>query len=210
MEEILDTGERIKARAKEMFMQYGLRSVSMDDIAGSLGLSKKTLYRFYEDKDALVGSVIREMLMHNQDCCSADKERADNAVHEIFLAMDFMHEIFRSMNPALVFDMQKYHPAAFAKFAKHKNDFLFNVIRENIQRGISEELYRPEIMVDVVARFRTESMMLPFNPEFLSKLKQSLAEVEDELMLYFLYGLVTPKGYKLAEKYRQQREKMKQ
>ncbi len=207
MEEIINIGERIKLAAHELFMQFGLKSVSMDDIASKLGISKKTVYRFYEDKDALVDDVIETMLTHNRDCCEKDNMNSDNAVHEIFLAMDFMMDVFRSMNPSLLFDMQKYYPRAFLKFSKHKNEYIYGVIKENILRGIKEELYRPELDVSVIARFRMESMMLPFNPEFHTKVKQNLATIEEELMLYFLFGLVSPKGYKLAVKYQNDRLK---
>ena len=207
MEELLTTGERIKHTAHDLFMQFGLKSVSMDDIAAKLGISKKTIYQYYADKDALVDDVIKSVLDHSEACCTTDKNRAENAVHEIFLAMDFIMEVFRSMNPSLLFDMQKYYPTAYQKFAKHKNDYLFGVIKQNLKRGIEEELYREDLKVEVIARFRVESMMLPFNPEFHTKVKQSLATIEQEITLHFLFGMVSPKGYKLAVKYQQDRLK---
>ncbi len=207
MAEILNTAERIKHKAKELFMQFGLKSVSMDDIANGLGISKKTIYLSYADKDSLVDDVIASLINHNQECCDRDKKIAENAIHEIFLAMDFIMEIFRSMNPSLIFDMQKYYPAAFQKFSKHKNDYLYGVIKSNLERGISEELYREDLKVDVMARFRVESMMLPFNPEFHTKVKQNLATIEEEITLHFLFGMVSPKGYKMAVKYQQDRFK---
>lgn len=207
MIETTDTAERIRQTADRLFMQYGLKSVSMDDIANSLGISKKTVYRFYEDKDALVDAVIDGILEHNRECCETDKAKSENAIHEIFLAMDFMMEIFRSMNPSLVFDMQKYYPRTYNKFAKHKNEYLFSVIKDNILRGIEEELYRPELFVDLITRFRVESVMIPFNPEFHTKVKQNLADIEEELLIHFLYGLVSPKGYKMVVKYQNDRLK---
>lgn len=207
MAEILNTAERIKHKAKELFMQFGLKSVSMDDIASGLGISKKTIYLSYADKDALVDDVIASLINHNQECCEMDKKIAENAIHEIFLAMDFIMEIFRSMHPSLIFDMQKYYPTAFQKFSTHKNDYLYGVIKSNLERGISEELYRADLKVDVMARFRVESMMLPFNPEFHTKVKQNLAAIEEEITLHFLFGLVSLKGYKMAVKYQQDRIK---
>ncbi len=201
MTETPETGERIKQTAHGLFMKYGLRSVSMDDIATALGISKKTVYRFYEDKDALVDDVIASVIQNNQACCQKDKEGSLNAIHEIFLAMDFMMEIFRSMNPALVFDMQKYYPRAYLRFSEHKHNYLQGVIKENILRGIAEELYRPDLEVEILSRYRVESMMLPFNPDFHTTVKSNLAAIEEELTLHFLYGIVSPKGYKLAAKY---------
>lgn len=207
MTEKSETGERIRQAAHGLFMQYGLRSVSMDDIATNLGISKKTIYQYYEDKDRLVDDVIASIISHNQFCCQKDREGSVNAIHEIFLAMDFMMEIFQSMNPSLVFDMQKYYPGAFRRFSEHKNDYLHGMIKANILRGISEELYRGDLQVEILSRFRVESMMLPFNPEFQSKVKFNLAVIEEELILHFLFGMVTPKGYKMAIKYQQDRIK---
>jgi AcrR family transcriptional regulator len=207
MTEIATISERIKLKAHDLFMQYGLRSVSMDDIANNLGISKKTIYQYYADKDELVDAVVNSIIAYNQGCCDDDIKKADNAVHEIFLAMEFMMEIFRSMNNSLLFDMQKYHPNAFQKFAKHKNDYLFGVIKDNILRGIKEELYRSDLKVDILARYRVESVTLPFHPDFHTKVKSGLAEIEEELALHFLYGLVSQKGYKLTLKYQQERSK---
>src|SRR4051812_9298045 len=98
-----ETGTRIKEKAHELFMRYGLRSVSMDDIANGLGMSKKTIYQYYADKDELVLGVIDDELTRNKRVCELDRERSDNAIHEIFLAMDMVVELFSSMNPSLLF-----------------------------------------------------------------------------------------------------------
>ncbi|MEP7109574.1 MAG: TetR/AcrR family transcriptional regulator [Ferruginibacter sp.] len=201
----LDTGIRIKQKAHDLFMQYGLRSVSMDDIANSLGISKKTIYQFYADKDELVDAVVEGEFKRNENICEYDRSNSRNAVHEIFMAIDMIVEMFSSMNPALIFDMQKYYPKAFLKFHKYKNDYLFNVTRDNILRGIKEELYRAGINVDIISRFRVESMMMSFNPEFNSKLKDNMAEIEEELIIHYLYGLVSQKGYKMILKHQQER-----
>ena len=203
-----DISIRIRERAHDLFMQYGLRSVSMDDIANALGMSKKTIYQYYADKDELVEAVIDQELENTRRICETDRDTSANAVQEIFMAMEMVVEIFGPMNPSLLFDMEKYHPKAFSKFQKHKNDYLYNIIRENIKRGIREELYRPEIRVDVLSRYRLETMMLPFHPEFQNKLKSNMADLEEEFILHFLYGLATPKGYKLIQKYQLERKKV--
>jgi TetR/AcrR family transcriptional regulator, cholesterol catabolism regulator len=207
IEILADTSSRIQQKAHDLFIQYGLRSVSMDDIANSLGISKKTIYLYYADKDELVNAVIGRVIQENQKTCEIDRNNAENAVHEIFLAIDLVVELFRSMNPSLLFDMQKYYPGAFKKFSEHKNDYLCGVIRDNIVRGIREELYRTDLNVEVLSRFRVESIILPFNPEFHNNVKASLAEIEEALTMHFLFGLVSQKGYKLTLKYQEERNK---
>jgi len=203
----IDNKERIKIQATDLFMRYGIRSVSMDDIANNLGMSKKTIYQYYADKDELVDAVINDEITHNENCCQADINQSDNAVHELFLAMDMVLEMFKSMNPSVLYDMEKYHPRAFQKFLKHKNDYLYNVIRENLIRGIKEDLYRDDINIDIISRFRVEIVLLPFNPAFQAKVKHNLAEIEEEIILHYLFGLVNMKGYKLILKYKQERTK---
>ena len=207
MIEIQDTVVRIRQKADELFMQYGLRSVSMDDIANGLGISKKTIYLYYADKDELVNAVMGAIIKKNQETCDFDRNSAVNAVHEIFLAMDLVKELFRSMNPSLLFDMQKYYPGAFKMFSEHKNDYLYGLIRENLIRGLKEELYRPDLNIEVLSRYRVESITLPFYPDFHTKVKLGLAEIEEELTIHFLYGLVSNKGYKLILKYQEDRNK---
>ena len=203
----IDNKARIKLQATDLFMRYGIRSVSMDDIANNLGMSKKTIYQYYADKDELVDSVIEEEIAHNEMCCQTDINESENAVHELFLAMDMVLEMFRSMNPSVLYDMEKYHPRAYQKFLKHKNDYLYNVIRVNLVRGIREDLYRDDINIDIISRFRVEIVMLPFNPAFQAKVKHNLAEIEEEIILHYLFGLVNMKGYKLILKYKQERTK---
>ena len=204
----MEAQERILQKAHSLFMTYGIRSVSMDDIAANLGMSKKTIYQYFKDKDELVEAVVDDIIDTNQCACKTDIERSDNAVHEIFLVMDMMAEMFKSMNPSILHDMQKYHPVAFTKFKKHKNEFLYNVCTQNLKRGVQEELYRPEIAVDVLCRYRVETMFIPFNPEFQQSLKHSLAKIEEEILMHFLFGLVSQKGYKLIIKYREQKDNL--
>ena len=203
----LDTKERIKQTAHDLVMRYGIRSVSMDDIANALGMSKKTIYQYYADKDELVVAVVTDVLRKSECDCECDRHEAKNAIHEVFLAMEMVVEMFKSMNPTIVHDMHKYHPRAFRLFQQHKNEFLYNVMKENLLRGIEEELYRPDINIEIMSRFRVESVMIPFSPEFQKNLKSSMADIELELIIHFLFGLVTPKGYKLIVKYQQARTK---
>lgn len=186
-------------------MQYGIRSVSMSDIATQLGISKKTIYQFYADKDQLVDAVVEAEFKQNELRCQQDRALSSNAVHEIFLAIDMMVKMFSRMNPSFIFDMQKYHPQAFQKFNQYKNNYLFNIIRDNIVRGVAEALYRPDVNVDIISRFRVESMMMSFNQDFHSSLKHNMAEIEEELIIHYLFGLVSQKGYKLIIKYQQDR-----
>jgi TetR/AcrR family transcriptional regulator, cholesterol catabolism regulator len=195
--------ERIQQKAHNLFMQYGVRSVTMDEIAEQLGVSKKTIYQYYSDKDELVDAVMVGEIQHNQDCCLKDKQEAKNAIHEVFLAIEMMQEMFKNMNAAILFELEKYYPKSFDKFLQHKYSFLYKVLKENIERGIAEELYRSDIDVEITIKARLETMVLAFNQQVFPKNKYSLVKVETELTTQFLFGLATLKGHKLITKYQQ-------
>jgi len=201
---------RIKQKAHDLVMQYGIRSVSMDDIASALGMSKKTIYHHFADKDELIEAVIKDKIKESQVCCERDKETARNAIHEMFLAMEMMQELFQHMNPSVIYDMEKFHPRSFFHFSQHKHQFLYKVLKDNVERGIKEGLYRAEIDIDIIIKARLENMMLAFNQQLFPKNKFSLVVVEIQLTEHFLFGLASPKGYKLILKYQQERFKNKQ
>ena len=198
----MEIRERIKVKADELFMRYGIRSVSMDDIATHLGMSKKTIYQYFADKDELVDAVVEEDIRNMQKDCSFCNDVSRDAVDEIFLTMEQILEQFRNMNPMVLYDLEKFHFASFQKFLRHKNDFLMKIISQNIERGIKEELYRPEVNVDVMSRFRLESMMIPFNISLFPPKKFNLVDVTREIIEHFVYGLATLKGHKQILKYK--------
>ena len=203
----METKERILIKSDEMFNRYGIRSVSMDDIAAQLGMSKKTLYQYFTDKDELVSAVFTSVLETNKVQCFEDRKEAENPMHECFLAFDMIQVMFSKMNPVVIFDLEKYHPAMYRKFHEHKYTFLYQVIRDNMERGIREELYRPEIDVDVLTRLRIESVFLPFNSDAFPNNRTHLVHIEQQILEHFLYGLATAKGQKLIQKYKNQRTK---
>jgi len=102
---------------------------------------------------------------------------------------------------------ERGHPQTFKKFSDYKYNFLSDLMKKNIERGKKEGLYRPEINADVITKIRLETIMLPFNEEIFPKNQYSLVYVQQELIEYFLYGMVTSKGYKLITKYQKERLK---
>ena len=203
----MEPQERIVNKSHELFMRYGIRSVSMDEVANHLGMSKKTIYQFYADKDALVEDVIDIEINRNKKECLGHKQKSENALHEIFLAMDMVKEMLSHMNPSVIFDLEKYHPAAFKKFNDHKNKFMYAIIRENLELGKKEGLYREDIQTDILARYRLVSMFIIFNHDMFPLGKHSLANLIEEITDNFIHGIATAKGQKLIQKYKQQRLK---
>ena len=200
---------RILTKAEELFSRYGIRSVTMDEIANQLGISKKTIYLSFVNKDELVEEVFNVYMNENKRHCLEDRQEAENAVHEIFLAMDMMDDLSKALNTSILFDLEKYHPNTFHKFKAFKNNFLYNVISENLKRGMQEEVFRTNVNVDVITRMRLSTVMLSMNIELFPPGKYKMADVEIEILMHYLYGVATAKGIKLIQKYSSQRQKIK-
>ena len=188
-------------------MRYGIRSITMDEIATQLGISKKTIYQFFTDKDDMVSAVIEQEIAKNEMECIDFRDKSENAVHQIFLALESLEEMLKYMNPLMLYDLEKHHPRSFKKLKEYKYQFLYRMIAENLQAGIADELYRPEMNVDIVAKGRIESSFLVFNVDIFPHNKYRVSELSYELAMLFLHGIVTVKGKKLIEKYSIERNK---
>jgi TetR/AcrR family transcriptional regulator, cholesterol catabolism regulator len=154
-----------------------------------------------------VNAVFDTVLVTNKSQCTDCIRQGENAIHEVFLSFDMVEEMLKNMNPSVMFDMQKYHPSAFKKFDDFRNGFLYKVIKANLERGIREELYRQEIDTEILSRYRLHSVLLSFSQEVFPSNKSNLAYIEQQLLESFLFGLATPKGQKLIQKYKNQRTK---
>jgi AcrR family transcriptional regulator len=203
----MEPKERILLKAEELFMQYGIRSVSMDDIANNLGMSKKTLYQYFADKDELVEGVVDGHINKVEGDCINCRTNATDAIHEIFLTMEHIMEELNNMNPMLLYDLEKFHFKAYQRFKNYKDKFLLQIIRNNIEWGIKDELYRPELNIYVLSKYRIESIMIPFNVAVFPPGKYNLAKTSEVMIENFTYGLATIKGHKLIQKYNEQRQK---
>jgi len=203
----MEAKERILAKAHDLFNRFGFRRVTMDEIATKTGMSKKTIYQWFATKDEIVDAVVVALLNKSVSSCECSSTSAENAVHEIFSNIDMIQDLMGEMNPVVLEDLEKYYPSVFEKFFRHKYDYIFKKLKRNLQKGIAEGLYREELNVDVISKFRIETMFIPFNQAIFPYGKYNLAEVEIETLEHFLYGISTVEGQKLIKKYKQQRLK---
>ena len=201
----MDVKQRIIEQARSLFFRLGIRSVSMDDIASHIGISKKTIYQHFTDKDELVESIVLAETNRMQNDCIKLCDSAENAVHEIFKTMEMVVEQFKNINAIVLYDMQKYHFSAFEKFMEYRNNFLINIIANNLEKGVKEGNYREDINIDVLSKFRLESMMLAFNIVAFPPDKYNAAEVTLIMIENFLYGVSTEQGFKKIEAYKKER-----
>jgi AcrR family transcriptional regulator len=203
----MDVKERILGKAADLFLRYGIRSITMDEIATQLGISKKTIYQFFTDKDDMVSAVIDREIHENEVDCVQFRNSAENAVHQIFLAQESVEEMLKYTNPLMVYDLEKHHPRAFRRLKEFKYQFLYQVLMDNLQWGMDGGIYRADLERDIVVKARIEAAFLVFNPDVFPHSRYKVVEVAYELATLFLYGVVNDKGKELIEKYTIERNK---
>ncbi len=184
----------IMERASNVYMKYGIKTVTMDDLARELGISKKTIYKYFTDKGDLVRSIIELKTGMDKALCMNCVQQADNAIDSLFNVSQLVVEHFTNINPTVFYDLRKYHPDAWGLMEKHKWEFVQSMIKENLERGINEGLYRSELNPDIVSRLYvscttavTDANVFPW-PEF------KFQEVFMEMVLFQLFGMVSEKG----------------
>jgi AcrR family transcriptional regulator len=198
----MEIKDRILGAAIGLFTRNGIRSVSMDDIATHLGISKKTLYKWFENKDQIVSAVISNHLNGVQGECEHLISCTRNAVDEMVQMMDWAKRQFANVNPNTIHDLRKYYPAAWGLFHAHKNNYILTQIQANLRRGVAEGLYRADLDIEVLSRLRLAQIDILFDPDVFPHTQFDQPRVQMACNEHFLLGMVTLKGHKLINEYR--------
>src|SRR6201985_325403 len=155
--------ERIIQGGEELFLKAGIKSVTMDDIAKHLGMSKKTIYQFFKDKNELVLALVKRKLQDDEDQMCAIISKSGNVIEEMINMMKCSEEIFSRINPIVIHDMQKYHPDAWKQFQNFKADVIVNTLEQLLSKGIKQGYIRPDIDVKIIAKMRVSQVELGFD-----------------------------------------------
>ena len=199
----MEPKERILKGAEELFFKYGIKSITMDDIAKHLAISKKTIYQYFADKNELV-EILMAMKLKEDECeFKQIHQESENMVVEFFNMMKHMGEMFAKINPTIFYDLQKYHPNAWKLFKEFKQDCMASMVESTIDRGIKEGLVRSDLNAKILSRLRIEQVEMGFNSEIFPPDKFKMVDVQIAMIDHFLYGICTLKGHKLINKYKQ-------
>ena len=204
MEEQDHIREKLLKGAEALFLKYGVRSVSMDDIARHLSVSKKTLYQYFVDKDEIVTQVAQSHLNLNRSQFDGIAAGAKNALDELMRINACMKRMMQGMNPTLLFDLKKYHVNAWELWTEHRNKHIRESVIRNVKQGMEEGLFRTNLNPEVLAMIRIETIQMLFNTDVFPADRYNLIDVHAQALDHFMYGLLTDKGRKLYEKYKQE------
>ncbi len=199
----MDVRIKIMQSALELFRQYGFKSVTMDDVAHRSGISKKTLYQHFDNKNAIVGDT---MLFYKEGMrcqCDSIMHAASNAVEAFVKIKVHFDNVYKELNPIALHELQRFYPEGYQQFRLNMESDVA-AIKANLDQGVAEGLYRPEMNTEVMALFHMESLMMIMLPNMIVKDRFDLYTVSREIMEHYIYGIVTPKGEKLYKKYKEQ------
>ena len=174
----------------------------MDDIAKHLGMSKKTIYQFFKDKNDLVLALVKKKLKDDEEQMSAIISQSGNVIEEMINMMKCSEEIFSRINPIVIHDMQKYHPDAWKQFQDFKSGVVISTLEQLLTKGIKQGYIRPDIDVRIIARMRVNQVELGFNAAIFPVAEFSTWKVQYQFLDHFNYGICTLKGYKLLNQHK--------
>ncbi len=193
--------QEIIIAAFKQFKLLGFKSVTMDDIARKIGISKKTLYELFKDKDELVLECIKYMLNDNQVQTEKALKNSINAIDQAINILMIMEKMIRGMNPVCYLDLQRFYPSAAKYLNDHKDSFMFQCISDNLKQGIQEGFYREDIDIEIISRFRMESALIVFQHDLFPQETYDIVKVNTQIFAHYIYGIASSKGHKMIESY---------
>jgi len=178
----------------KIYFRYGIKSVTMDDIAREMGISKKTIYTKVEDKNDLVTKVMEYQLALDFERVKEVVNASTNAIDEVFEICSKFGEIIGDMHPSVMYDLQKYYPKVYKKFTDHKETFVLDTVIANLKKGKDQGLFRSAFNEEIIAKLHISKMDVIWDPKVFDHSKTSFIDVVGEMMIYHIYGVSNQKG----------------
>ncbi|MCO6461993.1 MAG: TetR/AcrR family transcriptional regulator [Saprospiraceae bacterium] len=195
------TKEIINKKAIQVFLKYGFRAVTMDDLCKELTISKKTLYRYFSNKEELLKECIHSFQKSKINQADQIIKKAADPIEKIFLVIK-SHLDYRDINHVTGFwDLQKYYYDIWNDVVCFNKSYIHNMMIKNMEEGIAAGLYREDLNTEIIAKlFNHRSLILSDSGNVLFE-NYSTKEVIKELITYHLNGICTDKGRKLMNEY---------
>jgi AcrR family transcriptional regulator len=200
---VMDNRERIIEGAAELFRTYGIKSVTMDSLATHLGISKRTIYEVFSDKDELLIGVLKWMAERQRILVKKVLDDSENAILAIFRLLEINIDHFQSMSPAFQADMRRFHQEVLMKktdkceMPDYKNNQMV------IERGIKENHFRKDINADLVNRCMDSLARSIMNNDLYPFDQFTRRDVIRNVLINYLRGISTTEGVELINKMEQ-------
>ena len=190
----METLEKILSRSEVLFLRYGIRSITMDDIARELGISKKTLYQFVDNKAELIQKVLLQFIEDEQRTIREITQQSSNAIEEMLNIGRYITQVLRRLTPTTLFDLQKYYPESWQMVYMLNQEYIYNVIKSNLERGIQQGFYRPNLHIDIISRLYVGKTNYLIDEDIFPLREYDRGELYREFILYHIHGILSEKG----------------
>lgn len=190
----METRQRILEIAMAQFARFGVRTITMEDLARQAGISKKTIYQEFEDKKDLVKAVFAAILEQDRKRLAFILEQGDGVIEHLVQTSKMMRERLTSINPLVILEVQKYFPEAWNLFESFKQETIQQDLIRVLERGKELGYFRPEIDSRVLARVRLTQVTTAFDPKNFADPEYNLVEEQMIILDHFLHGIFTEKG----------------
>ena len=192
--------KEILEQALKLFMRLGVKSMTMDDVATHLRISKKTLYEHFSDKNDLVEQVVASVCGYHRDTINAICARGLNAIDENEEITRFIVGQIGNMHPSVQFDLQKYHPKAWTIMEQREREDIYACVTKNLRKGIEQELYRDDLDVEVITRLYIARIDSTWDGRVFPPDQFNLSDVLWKHFEYHIRGIASKKGVAYLEK----------
>lgn len=189
--------KEILDRATQVIMRYGIKSVTMDDLARELSISKKTLYALFGDKRKMIQTLVAEQIDADKSSCQIQITLAKNAIEEMFLVTSFISERLKNVNVTFFYDLRMSYPKAFKAMEDYKWGYIQETIILNLKRGVAEGIYREDLHPNIVARVYLTNVEMIFGGREFDNMNISVYEIFLEIFMLHMRGIVNEKGLQL-------------
>ncbi len=203
----MEVKESIIATAETLFLRYGFKRVTMDDIAREMAISKKTIYQYFKDKNEIVCSVTEQYLAKENEAIVALEEESENVIEYLVMLSKELRRHIAAIHPAAMDDLKKYFPQGWKIFVKYKRDYFLKSMIKTLNKGMDEGYFRRNMNPEVLAVMRMEQIPLSFDQNLFPRNRFEFAEVQVELLRHFMAGIITEKGKELLKNYSKSTDK---
>jgi TetR/AcrR family transcriptional regulator, cholesterol catabolism regulator len=179
----------------EILKKFGVKSTTMDDIANHLRISKKTLYKYFKDKNEVVQRIVQAQCEFEKLTIVQIVNESKNAIDELIRINNFVSSNISNVHASTLFDLEKYYPVAFSYFCDHKETYVRDLVKSNLKKGVVEGFYRDNLDIELVTIFYLELIETIWTNEALSRDKFTLNQVHSEIARYHIRGIASPKGH---------------
>ena len=195
--DFMDYKSRVIEEASKLFRIYGIKSVTMDMLAANLGISKRTIYEVFKDKDELLKGVVAWMYERQNENITKILEESENVIEANFKMIELMRNHFQNMSPAFMLDIKKYHNTSDLKSHGTADMLDYRKGLEIVARGIKEGVFRKDLEIELVNKCIFELIRISADNEIFPLDKYSRNDILKNVYINYLKGISTPRGLEL-------------